>query len=72
MSATKTTGAYEIGPTVPDLDFGGYLIRVGIKTRKGLVIHYTCHGDSPSETEHLADVLARIMTVLKPNALKPS
>jgi hypothetical protein len=72
MSATKTTGAYEIGPTLEDLDFGGYLVRVGIRLRNGPVIHYTCHGRSPEVAENRAEILARIMTALKPNTLKTS
>lgn len=72
MSATKTIENYEVSETpVWDHDLDTWCVRVGIMTRKGLLIHYSVHGKSPEIAINRADILARILSAFNPNNLNP-
>lgn len=71
MSATKPIGNFEVGKdALWDTDLEQWFIRVGVKAKKGMVINYTCHGKTPAVAAHRANVLARIMSAIKPDDLK--
>lgn len=71
MSATKPVGNFEVGKdAIWDEDLEQWFIRVGVKAKKGMVINYTVHGNTPEITAHRAEVLARVMTVVKPDDLR--
>jgi len=68
MSATTKTGAFDISEIVNyDADEDLHSVKMGIKTKKGLVLHYTVHGKSPEVAMNRAKFLARILTTLRPD-----
>ena len=70
MSATKPVGNFEVGKdAIWDEDLEQWFIRVGVKVKKGMVINYTVHGKSPEVAANRAEVLARVMSVIKPDSL---
>lgn len=68
MSATTKTGAFDISEIVNyDADEDLHSVKMGIKTKKGLVLHYTVHGKSPEVAMNRAKFLARLLTTLRPD-----
>lgn len=67
----EKVGDYELGPCLWDADMEAWYIRMGMKSRSGLIIHYSIYGSKPEIAENRADILARILTALRPGDLKP-
>lgn len=71
MSATKTVGAYEISNIISfDPDENLYQVKMGVKSKKGLIIHYTVHGKSPTIAENRAKFIAKLLTNLKSDTME--
>lgn len=71
MSATETVGAYIIGTRVDyDADEKLHSVKMGIKTKKGMILNYTVHGITPESAVNKAKQLARILTATRPVTIK--
>jgi hypothetical protein len=67
----KQTGEYTIGHVLWDGDKALWYCKMGIHSRNGeITIHYTVWGRKPEIAENRAEMLARILTALRPGDLK--
>jgi hypothetical protein len=73
MSAVKGVGRYIIScHATKDEDENLYYVKMGIRSKKGMVIHYTVWGDTEESAIHKAEVLAEILSSDRFNILKHS
>lgn len=70
MSATKAHGAYEISEHATwDSDENMYQVKMGIKSKKGLIIHYIVMGKSKTVARNRATFLAELLTAMRPGTI---
>lgn len=68
----KEVGDYLISESAMwDTDLERWYVRIAIPTKNGEgEIHYTAHAKTGSKAEHMASVLARVMSATKPASLR--
>lgn len=73
MSATEIVGNYEISKHAEfDEDAKLFFVKMGIKTKKGMTLHYTVWGITEMSCKNKADALAEILSGDRFNILKYS
>jgi hypothetical protein len=63
MSATQKIGLYDVSSdALWDEELQAYYARIGKKTKKGLILHYTSYSATKEKAMERAELLARILS----------